>query len=115
MKNNKEYIKGKFTPLEKRFVKIYLGLALFYSIASIYLLNTPVDEWVFNLGQYNNQLLQWFPKAQYWVNISVAYREKMILLYVLYQGMFWFIFITTIGVFIKNWAWYKKKCVLPCE
>jgi hypothetical protein len=47
-------------------------LAVFYSIVSVYLLNTPIDEWVFNLGQYNNQLLQWLPRAQYWVNISVA-------------------------------------------
>jgi hypothetical protein len=50
------------------------------------------------LGQYNNQLLQWLPRAQYWVNISVAYREKMIPLYVLYQGIFWFIFVSTIGI-----------------
>ncbi|CAC9657393.1 hypothetical protein [bacterium endosymbiont of Bathymodiolus sp. 5 South] len=103
--------KHKFTPLEKRFVKIYLLLTVFYSIVSVYLLNTPIDEWVFNLGQYNNQLLQWLPRAQYWVNISVAYREKMILLYVLYQGIFWFTFVSTIGIFIKDWAWYKENAM----
>ncbi|VVM23342.1 hypothetical protein BSPWISOXPB_512 [uncultured Gammaproteobacteria bacterium] len=108
IKKDKKY---KFTPLEKRFIKIYLLLAVFYSIVSVYLLNTPIDEWVFNLGQYNNQLLQWLPRAQYWVNISVAYREKMILLYVLYQGIFWFIFVSTIGIFIKDWAWYKENAI----
>ncbi|VVM25002.1 hypothetical protein BSPWISOXPB_746 [uncultured Gammaproteobacteria bacterium] len=46
-KKDKKY---KFTPLEKRFIKIYLLLAVFYSIVSVYLLNTPIDEWVFNLG-----------------------------------------------------------------
>jgi hypothetical protein len=50
----KIYNTPKFTPLEKRFIKIYLLLAVFYSIVSVYLLNTPIDEWVFNLGQYNN-------------------------------------------------------------
>ncbi|VVM26801.1 hypothetical protein BSPWISOXPB_9714 [uncultured Gammaproteobacteria bacterium] len=59
IKKDKKY---KFTPLEKRFIKIYLLLAVFYSIVSVYLLNTPIDEWVFNLGQYNNQLLQWLPE-----------------------------------------------------
>ncbi|VVH66634.1 hypothetical protein BSPLISOX_727 [uncultured Gammaproteobacteria bacterium] len=108
IKKDKKY---KFTPLEKRFIKIYLLLAVFYSIVSVYLLNTPIDEWVFNLGQYNNQLLQWLPRAQYWVNISVAYREKMIPLYVLYQGIFWFIFVSTIGIFIKDWAWYKDNAI----
>ncbi|VVH56530.1 hypothetical protein BSPCLSOX_890, partial [uncultured Gammaproteobacteria bacterium] len=42
---------------------------------------------------------------------SVAYREKMILLYVLYQGIFWFIFVSTIGIFIKDWAWYKENAI----
>jgi hypothetical protein len=46
IKKDKKY---KFTPLEKRFIKIYLLLAVFYSIVSVYLLNTPIDEWVFNL------------------------------------------------------------------
>jgi hypothetical protein len=45
IKKDKKY---KFTPLEKRFIKIYLLLAVFYSIVSVYLLNTPIDEWVFN-------------------------------------------------------------------
>lgn len=108
IKKDKKY---KLTPLEKRFVKIYLALAVFYSVITIYLLNTAIDEWVFDLGQYNTQLLELFPKAQYWVNVSVVYREKMIPLYVLYHGIFWFIFITTIGVFIKDWAWYKQNAI----
>lgn len=118
MENSKENKKYKLTPLEKRFVKIYILLAVFYSITSVYLLNTPIDEWVFNLGQYNNQLLELFPKAQYWVNISVAYREKMIPLYVLYNGIFWFIFVSTIWVMVRQWRHYlnidkinfKPKC-----
>jgi hypothetical protein len=40
IKKDKKY---KFTPLEKRFIKIYLLLAVFYSIVSVYLLNTPID------------------------------------------------------------------------
>lgn len=111
MNSSKENKKYDLTPLEKRFVKIYLALAVFYSVITIYLLNTAIDEWVFNLGQYNTQLLEMFPKAQYWVNISVAYREKMIPLYVLYQGIFWFVFITTIGIFVKDWAWYKQNLI----
>jgi hypothetical protein len=39
IKKDKKY---KFTPLEKRFIKIYLLLAVFYSIVSVYLLNTPI-------------------------------------------------------------------------
>jgi hypothetical protein len=35
----------------------------------------------------------------------------MILLYVLYQGIFWFIFVSTIGIFIKDWAWYKENAI----
>ncbi|BAS67555.1 hypothetical protein [Bathymodiolus septemdierum thioautotrophic gill symbiont] len=107
MGNNKEKEKYKLTGPEK----LYLALAVFYSVITIYLLNTPIGEWIFNLGQYNTQLLEVFPKAQYWVNVSVAYREKMILLYVLYQGIFWFVFITTIGIFIKDWAWYKQNAI----
>ncbi len=63
---------------------------------------------MFNLGQYNAQLLELFPKTQYWVNISVAYREKMIPLCVSYQGVFWFVFMTTIEIFIKDWLGIKK-------
>jgi hypothetical protein len=35
IKKDKKY---KFTPLEKRFIKIYLLLAVFYSIVSVYLI-----------------------------------------------------------------------------
>jgi hypothetical protein len=35
----------------------------------------------------------------------------MILLYVLYQGIFWFTFVSTIGIFIKDWAWYKENAM----
>ena len=111
MVENKDNIKVGYTILEKRFSKIYVLLVVFYSIAGIYLLNTPINEWVFNLGQYNAQLLEAFPKAQYWINISVAYREKMIPLYVLYQGIFWFVFITAVGVIVKDWEWYKKNSI----
>ena len=111
MVENKDNIKVGYTILEKRFSKIYVLLVVFYSIAGIYLLNTPINEWVFNLGQYNAQLLEVFPKAQYWINISVAYREKMIPLYVLYQGIFWFVFITVVGVIVKDWEWYKKNSI----
>ena len=112
MPNNKtttkEDKKYKLTPLEKRFVKIYILLAVFYSIASVYLLNTPIDEWVFNLGQYNNQLLKVFPKAQYWVNISVVYREKMIPLYVLHQVLIWIGFVGFFWISKKITKVYKK-------
>ena len=111
MEKNKKKHKFEATPLESRFGKIYVLLVVFYSMAGIYLLNTPINEWVFNLGQYNAQLLEAFPKAQYWINISVAYREKMIPLYVLYQGMFWFVFITAAGILVKDWEWYKKKSI----
>jgi hypothetical protein len=37
----------------------------------------------------------------------------MIPLYVLYQGIFWFIFVSTIGIFIKDWAWYKDNAAIP--
>ena len=109
MVENKDNIKVGYTILEKRFSKIYVLLVVFYSIAGIYLLNTPINEWVFNLGQYNAQLLEAFPKAQYWINISVAYRENMIPLYVLHQGISWFVFITVVGVIVKDWEWYKKN------
>jgi hypothetical protein len=49
IKKDKKY---KFTPLEKRFIKIYLLLAVFYSIVSVYLLNTPIDEWVFQNDKF---------------------------------------------------------------
>jgi hypothetical protein len=29
----------------------------------------------------------------------------------LYQGIFWFIFVSTIGIFIKDWAWYKENAM----
>jgi hypothetical protein len=48
------------------------------------LLNTPIDEWVFNLGQYNNQLLQWLPRAQYWVNNKRYSTEKYHYAFLLY-------------------------------
>ncbi len=115
IKKDKENKKYGLTPLEKRFVKIYILLAVFYAITSVYLLNTPIDEWVFNLGQYNNQLLEVFPKAQYWVNISVAYREKMIPLYVLYQGIFWFVFVSTIAITIVQWKSYNNSFSPKCN
>jgi cell division protein FtsL len=50
IKKDKKY---KFTPLEKRFIKIYLLLAVFYSIVSVYLLSLVCRgfafEFIFNL------------------------------------------------------------------
>ncbi len=75
---------------------------LIYLFLSWYFISTPMDNWIFNLGQYNTLLLQWFPKAQYWVNISTDHREKMILLYVIYTFFYWLIFTLIIYQIVTN-------------
>ena len=95
--------KYQFAPAEKKLIAIYLMLGAIYAIASIYLLSTPIEDWAFNLGKYNQSILEIFPKAQYWVNVSIAFREKVIPLYPLYQVFFWFVFITTAISCITHW------------
>jgi hypothetical protein len=62
IKKDKKY---KFTPLEKRFIKIYLLLAVFYSIVSVYLLNTYKNK-------PKNPLIQ---NIQWYHFFSVGYRD----------------------------------------
>ena len=56
---------------------------------SIYLLDTPISEWFFDFSQYTQTIVDIFPKAQYWSNASVAYREKMIVLYGIIKPVSW--------------------------
>ena len=58
---------------------------LMFAGVTVYLLGTPMTEWVFGLSRLNNIILEFLPQAQTWVNISVVYREKMILLFVVYS------------------------------
>ena len=97
----------RMSQLGKWLLASYIMLAVIYVVASIHLLTTPIENWIFNFGQYNQQLLELFPKAQNWVNVSVAFREKVIPLHVLYQLIFWFIFLTVIIDIVKNWHWYQ--------
>lgn len=62
----------------------FLPMFMFMGVA-VYLLGTPMEEWVFGLSKFNNFILEVLPQSQFWVNISVVYREKMILLFVVYS------------------------------
>lgn len=64
---------------------------LVYLLTSWYFISIPMEDWVLNLAQYNPPLLERFPKAQYWVNISTQHREKMIVLYIIFKFSFWLI------------------------
>ncbi len=77
-------------------------LVWMYLFISWYFISTPMESWIFNIGQYNSLLLQWFPNAQYWVNISTEHREKMILLYVIYCFFLWFILLSIMYHIVIN-------------
>ena len=93
-------------------LRIFYIPALVYVALNWYFLITPINEWFANLGQFNPLLLEWFPRAQYWVNISTVYREKMILLYVIFQFFFWYSLIITIFQAFKNWDILSAR--YPC-
>lgn len=120
MKIGTHKYKYQFAPAEKKLIAVYLVLGAIYAIASIYLLSTPIEDWAFNLGQYNQSILESFPKAQYWVNVSIAFREKVIPLYPLYQVFFWFVFVTAAISCIVHWRYYlidthKSRLIPICR
>ncbi len=89
---------------------IHWPLAIYLAL-SLYFLNIDMNDWVFNLSQFNPLLLEWFPKAQYWVNISVVFREKMIVLYVIFHIFQAYVLLSAIYLMIIHWAKFNVEFV----
>jgi hypothetical protein len=105
-KIKKPYI--KFSKIEKITFAILITIHILFTAFVVYLLQTPMDDWIYNLGQYNNQLLELFPKAQNWVNNSPAFREKLILIYATYRPLLWFMLIVMVVVMLLQYRHYTN-------
>ncbi len=77
--------------------------ALLFAVLAWYFLTTPIDNWVWNLGQYNHVILEFFPRAQTWINISIEYREKMIILFACFTVLLVFAIFYMFLLVFKNW------------
>ncbi len=108
--NKKPYI--KLSKLEVVTFSILIAIHIIFTAFTIYLLNTPINDWVLNLGQYNAQLLELFPKAQNWVNNSPAFREKLILIYAMYQPKLWFMLVVMIVVMLVQYKRYTNPEII---
>lgn len=82
-----------------------------YVVLCIYFLQVDMSDWIFNISQFNSLILSLFPKAEYWSNISVVYREKMIVQYVIFHFFQGYILLASLVVIVKNWARFNVRYV----
>jgi cell division protein FtsL len=112
-KIKKPYI--KFSKIEKITFAILIAIHILFTAFVVYLLQTPMDDWIYNLGQYNNQLLELFPKAQNWVNNSPAFREKLILIYATYRPLLWFMLVVMVVVMSVQYKRYTNPEIISID
>lgn len=89
---------------------IHWPLAIYLAL-SLYFLIIDMNDWVFNLSQFNPLLLEWFSKAQYWINISVIFREKMIILYFIFHIFQIYVLLVAIYLMVIYWTKFNVEFV----
>jgi len=76
--------------------------AFLFAMLALYFLTTPIEHWFWSLGSYNQVILEFFPRAQNWVNISFAYREKMIILFACFTVLLVFSIVYMLLLIFQN-------------
>lgn len=87
--------------------------AFLFSVLAWYFLATPIEDWPWDLGSYNQVILEVFPRAQTWVNISIEYREKMIFLFACFTVLLVFGFLYLFLLILKDWQALMVEFVPP--